>query len=96
MHASLFIVEDLPAVVLCAGQAQAQEGGDKSCIPHWSAWLIIRTFSANEYYFSLTTNQPTVFSAMTYQPNEEGYLTQNKGLCASAHHSCRTAVSLFV
>lgn len=33
MHASLFIVEDTPAVVLCAGKAQPQEGG-KSCILH--------------------------------------------------------------
>ena len=31
------------------------------------AWLISRTFSANEQYFSLTTNQPTVLSAMVYQ-----------------------------
>ena len=37
-------------------------------------WLISRTFSANEHYFCLTTNQPTVFSAMTYQPNEHGIL----------------------
>ena len=34
------------------------------------AWLIKRTFSANEYYFSLTINQPTVLLAMTYQPNK--------------------------
>ena len=36
------------------------------------AWLISRTFSANEQYFSLTTNQPTVFSVMAYQPSEQG------------------------
>jgi len=36
------------------------------------AWLISRTFSANEQYFSLTTNQPTVLSAMAYQPSEQG------------------------
>ena len=36
------------------------------------AWLISRTFSVNEQYFSLTTNQPTVLSAMAYQPNEQG------------------------
>jgi hypothetical protein len=35
------------------------------------AWLISRTFSVNEQYFSLTTNQRTVLSAMTFQPNEE-------------------------
>ena len=29
-----------------------------------------RTFSANEQYFSLTTNQPTVLSVMAYQPSE--------------------------
>ena len=34
------------------------------------AWLISRTFLANEQYFSLTTNHPTVLSAMAYQPNE--------------------------
>jgi len=28
------------------------------------AWLISRIFSANEQYFSFTTNQPTVFSAL--------------------------------
>ena len=36
------------------------------------AWLISRTFSANDQYFSLTTNQPTVLSAMAYQPSEQG------------------------
>ena len=36
------------------------------------AWLISCTFSANEQYFSLTTNQPTIFLAMTYQPSEQG------------------------
>ena len=36
------------------------------------AWLISRIFSANEHYFSLTTNQSTILSAMAYQPNEEG------------------------
>jgi len=35
-------------------------------------WLISRTFSANEYYFSLTPNQSTVLSVMTYQPSEQG------------------------
>jgi len=35
-------------------------------------WLISRTFSANEQYFSLTTNQPTVLLAMAYQPSEQG------------------------
>jgi hypothetical protein len=34
------------------------------------ACLIIRTFSANEQCFSLTTNQPTLLSAMAYQPSE--------------------------
>ena len=34
------------------------------------ASLISRTFSTNEQYFSLTTNQPTVFSVMSYQPSE--------------------------
>ena len=36
------------------------------------AYLISRTFSANEQYFSLITNQPTVLSAMPYQSNEQG------------------------
>ena len=35
------------------------------------AWLISRIFSVNEQYFSLTTNQPIVLSAMAYQPNEQ-------------------------
>ena len=35
-------------------------------------WLINRIFLANEQYFSLTTNQPTVLSTMAYQPNEQG------------------------
>ena len=29
-------------------------------------WLISRIFSANEYYFSLTLNQPIVLSVMVY------------------------------
>jgi len=29
-----------------------------------------RTFSANKQYFSFTPNQPTVLSAMAYQPNK--------------------------
>jgi len=40
------------------------------------AWLISRTFSANEHYFSLTTNQPTVLSAIAYQPSEQDINTQ--------------------
>ena len=35
------------------------------------AWLISRIFSANEQYFSLTTNQLSVLSAMAYEPNEQ-------------------------
>ena len=38
------------------------------------AQLISRTFSANEQYFSLTTNQSTVLSAMAYQPSEHSIL----------------------
>ena len=33
-------------------------------------WLISRIFSANEQYFSLTQNQPTILLAMSYQPNK--------------------------
>ena len=33
-------------------------------------WLISYGLSANEQYFSLTTNQPTVLSAMAYQSNK--------------------------
>ena len=36
--------------------------------------MVIRTlcfFQANEQYFSLITNQPTVLLIMTYQPNEQ-------------------------
>jgi len=36
------------------------------------AWLISRTFSANEQYFSLIINQPTVLSVIPYQPSEQG------------------------
>jgi len=35
------------------------------------AWLINRTFSINEQYFFLTTNQPMILLAMTYQPSEQ-------------------------
>ena len=41
------------------------------------AWLISRIFSANEQYFYLTINQPTVLSTMTYQ--------QAKGLISHIH-----------
>ena len=50
-------------------QAAASDG-----VAAMFAWLISRTFSANEQYFSLTTNQPTVLSAMAYQPSEQGTL----------------------
>ena len=45
------------------------------------AWLISRIFSANEQYFSLTTNQPTVLSVMTYQSSEQESIvgTQHPG-----------------
>jgi hypothetical protein len=43
------------------------------------AWLISHTFSANEQYFSLTTNQRTIFSAMTFQANEQGIRTCAQG-----------------
>jgi len=33
-------------------------------------WLISHGLSANEQYFSLTPNQPTVLSAMAYKPNK--------------------------
>ena len=33
-------------------------------------WLISCTFFTNEQYFSLTPNQPTIFSAMAYQSNK--------------------------
>ena len=33
-------------------------------------WLISHGLSANEHYFSLTPNQPTILSAMTYKLNE--------------------------
>jgi len=44
------------------------------------AWLTSRTFSANEQYFSLTTNQPTVLSAIAYQPSEHGKYMLNSAL----------------
>jgi len=34
---------------------------------HILAWLIGHTFSAKEYYFSLITNQQTVFFSLTFQ-----------------------------
>ena len=43
------------------------------------AQLISHTFSANEQYFSLTTNQPTILSAMSYEPSDTGHLLV--GLC---------------
>ena len=36
------------------------------------AWLISRTFSANEQYFSLTINHPIILSTMVYQLTEQG------------------------
>jgi hypothetical protein len=35
------------------------------------ACLMSRTFSANEQCFPLTTNQPTLLSAMAYQPRKQ-------------------------
>jgi len=48
-------------------------------------WLISRTFSANEQYFSLTTNQLTKLSAMAYQPSKQGNLL---GLVFGSIHQC--------
>jgi len=39
-------------------------------------WLISRIFSVNEQYFSLTTNQSTVLSVMTYHPSEQSRTQQ--------------------
>ena len=36
------------------------------------AWFISRTFSVNEQYISLTTNQLIILSIMAYQPSEQG------------------------
>ena len=36
------------------------------------ASLISRTFSTNEQYFYLTTNQSMILSVIAYQPNEQG------------------------
>jgi len=33
---------------------------------------------ANEQYFSLTTNQPTILSAMAYQPSEQSKYMDTK------------------
>ena len=40
------------------------------------AWFISHTFSVNEHYFSLTTNQSTVFLDMAYRPSEHGNIYQ--------------------
>ena len=42
-------------------------------------WLISRTFLANEQYFSLTINQPTVLSVIAYQPSEQSNSRQRIG-----------------
>jgi len=44
------------------------------------AWLISHAFSANEQYFSPTTNQSTVLSAMAYLPNEQDIVVQSEPL----------------
>jgi len=36
----------------------------------WAYLIYKQYFSANEQYFSLTPNQPTVFLVMAYQPNK--------------------------
>jgi hypothetical protein len=40
------------------------------------AYLRSRTFLVNEQCFSLTINQRTVLSAMTFQPSEHGLCVQ--------------------
>ena len=57
--------------VTCSAKSKKKKGLQSLRWVSLFAWLISRTFSANEQYFSLTTNQPTVFSAMTYQPNDQ-------------------------
>ena len=56
------------------------------------AWLISRTFLANEHYFSLTTNQPTVLLAMTYQPSEQGTCRRMSLTTGYIHHARRYLV----
>ena len=43
-------------------------------------WLISRTFSANEQYFSLTPNQLIVLSVITYQPNKPKQTGRNSSV----------------
>jgi hypothetical protein len=47
------------------------------------ACLVSRTFSVNQQYFSLTTNQRTVLSVMAYQPNEQDHMCSYSKLSQS-------------
>jgi len=65
------------------------------------AWLISRIFSANEQYFSLTTNHPTILSTMTYQLNEQDLYESKPPMQLSApqadriEQECTTETSKF-
>ena len=52
-------------------KTESKVGQKNKLLTPGSFGLISHTFSINEQYFSLTTNQPTVLSAMTYQPSEQ-------------------------
>jgi len=66
--------------ILAGTEAETGIPWDQATTKALFAWHIIRTFSANEQYFPLTPNQPTVLSAMTYQPSEHGLLAKRTSL----------------
>jgi hypothetical protein len=56
------------------------------------AWLISHTFSANGQYFSLTTNQRTIFSGMTFL----GKRTGHQNLCPGCYFHASLLKFLFI
>ena len=64
------------------------------------AWLISRTLSTNKHYFSLTTNQPTLFSTMAYQPSEQGNsrfaIPSDKDEALTNGHSTAKDISVYL
>ena len=67
----------------------AQRGWDESLF----ASLISHTFSASQQCFSLTINQPTVISVMTFQINEQTGLYGSAGSSTRAQDRTKEAMA---
>ena len=76
LHASLFSLLAWLWEVTTKQQTPKETTRKLKSVLALFAWLISCIFLVNEQYFSLTTNQSIVLSAMTFQPSEQGNCQQ--------------------